>query len=295
MNADILAALVGRVAIVAAVSSLLAATPAQAADDIAVGMVEQPCPPPVAMPASVSTLMADLFMRPHAPAPEEFAKLNDDAAFRDYLGALRQMGNRDWPALCRFRADNARLIAAGARPRVVFMGDSITENWLLGDPGLFSDDSVNRGIGGQTTPQMLLRFRADVVALRPRAVHILAGTNDIAGNTGPTTADDFRNNVMSMVELAKASGIDVLLGSIPPAAGFDWQPAIDPVPRIRELNDWLRGYAEQQGLQYIDYHAALAGAAGELRSDLGNDGVHPNRDGYAIMRGLLEAALARSD
>lgn len=266
---------------------------AQNADGIAVGIVDEPCPPPVAMPVSAQALLTDLFMRPHALTAEDTTALNNDPSFREYLGALRQMGNRDWPALCRFRADNDRLVAAGTRPALVFMGDSITENWLLGDAELFNNNYVNRGIGGQTTPQMLLRFRADVVALRPRAVHILAGTNDIAGNTGPSTVDDFRNNIMSMVEVAKANSIDVLLGSIPPAATFSWQPNMRPAPRIRELNAWLRDYAAQQGLVYIDYYTALAGPDGELRNELGNDGVHPNRDGYLIMRRLLEEALAR--
>lgn len=272
-----------------------AAVSAQAADDIAIGMVEQPCPPPVTMPASAAGLLTDIFMRPHALTPEDGARLSSDADFRQYLAALRQMGDRDWPALCRFRADNERLVAIGERPQLVFMGDSITENWLLGDPALFNDDRVNRGIGGQTTPQMLLRFRSDVVALRPVVVHILAGTNDVAGNTGPTTVADFRNNLMSMVELAQASGIRVLLGSIPPAATFNWQPALEPAPRIEELNAWLRDYAASKNLTYIDYHSALAGPGGELRRELGNDGVHPNRDGYAIMRRLLDEALARGN
>lgn len=267
------------------------ATQAQQDTTIATGMVEQPCPPAVQMPESARELLTELFMRPHTLNADDFAGLNGNDAFRQYLASIQQMGDRDWPALCRFHADNDRLRAAGVMPRLVFMGDSITENWLLGDPALFDDDNVNRGIGGQTTPQMLLRFRADVIALRPRLVHILAGTNDVAGNTGPTTVEDFRNNVMSMVELARANGIEVILGSIPPAATFNWQPAIDPVPRIRELNAWLRDYANREGLAYVDYYTVLAGAAGELRSELGNDGVHPNRDGYAAMRGLLEQAL----
>ena len=284
-----------RIARVLALLSLATTANAQqqAADNIPVGIVEQPCPAAVTMPESVATLQTDIFMRPHTLTADDGSKLTGSAEFRQYLGALRQMGNRDWPALCRFHADNARLIASGARPQLVFMGDSITENWLLGDAELFNDNNVNRGIGGQTTPQMLLRFRADVVALRPAAVHILAGTNDIAGNTGPSTVDDFKNNLMSMVELAQANNIKVLLGSIPPTATFSWAPAIAPAPRVSELNAWLREYAAEKNLVYIDYHTALAGAAGELRSELGNDGVHPNRDGYVIMRHLLEQALAQ--
>jgi lysophospholipase L1-like esterase len=244
------------------------------------------------MPASVRDLLSDLFMQPRTLVPDDFAGLMQHAEFGAYNAANRQDAARDWAGLCRFRAANAAVIASGVRPRVVFMGDSITENWLLGDPGFFGEEQVNRGIGGQTTPQMLLRFRADVVTLRPAVVHILAGTNDVAGNTGPSTVADFRNNIMSMVELAQASGIEVILGSIPPAAAFNWQPALDPVPRIRELNAWMQQYAADKGLAYIDYFSALAGGSGELKAALGNDGVHPNRDGYAIMRRLLEAQLS---
>ena len=127
------------------------------------------------------------------------------------------------------------------------MGDSITENWLMADPGFFSGPIVNRGIGAQTSAQMLLRFRADVVALRPAVVHILAGTNDVAGNNGPISPRDFQNNIESMVEIAKANGIRVVIGSIPPAAAFSWQPAMRPAPRIAALNAWLRDYASAQG------------------------------------------------
>jgi lysophospholipase L1-like esterase len=172
------------------------------------------------------------------------------------------------------------------------MGDSITENWALADPQFFARGIVNRGISGQTTPQMLVRFRADVIDLKPQVVHIMAGTNDVAGNTGPTTAQDVKNNIVSMVELARANAIRVVLGSIPPAAAFKWRPEVDPVPQIDALNTWLREYAAQNRLEYIDYHAALAGPSGELRAELGNDGVHPNRDGYRIMRTLLEQKIA---
>jgi lysophospholipase L1-like esterase len=172
------------------------------------------------------------------------------------------------------------------------MGDSITENWGLADPGFFTSGLVNRGISAQTSAQMLLRFRADVIALRPAIVHILAGTNDVAGNNGPISPQDFQNNIQSMVELAQANGIRVILGSIPPAAVFSWRPELKPVPRIRALNEWLRSYAASHGLGYVDYYSALAGPAGELRATLANEGVHPNRDGYVIMRRLAEAALA---
>jgi lysophospholipase L1-like esterase len=231
-------------------------------------------------------------MRPHALGPTDFAALTSQAEFAAYDQELRRRGARDWAGLCRYRAANA------ARPpgstRVVFLGDSITENWLLADPAYFSADIVNRGIGGQTSAQMLVRFRADVVALRPAVVHILAGTNDVAGNNGPVSPRDFQNNIESMVEIAKANGIRVILGSIPPAAAFNWQPALHPAPRIVALNVWLREYAARNGLGYVDYHQALRGTADELKAALGNDGVHPNRDGYAVMRRLAEAAVSAS-
>lgn len=128
----------------------------------------------------------------------------------------------------------------------------------------------------------------------PRIVHVLAGTNDVAGNTGPTTARDFENNVMDMVDIARANGITVVLGSIPPSARFGWRPEVEPVPTIRTLNAWLHDYAAARSIRYIDYYTLLAGSAGEFRADLSNDGVHPNRKGYAIMRRLAEAAFAQA-
>ena len=258
------------------------------------GMVDNPCPPPILMPEAVRSKLIEVFITPQSQSQSQAGAPGFDAEFTGYFAALQNMGNQDWPSLCRFRADNARLQAAQARPQLVFIGDSITENWLLGDPDLFGNDFVNRGIGGQTSPQMLLRFQADVIALQPEYVHIMAGTNVVAGNTGPTTQQDFKNNIMSMVQLAQASDIRVLLGSIPPSAGFYWQPALQPAPHIRELNSWMQQYAAEQNLAYVDYFAALAGEADELPAALGNDGVHPNRDGYTIMRKLFESALMRA-
>lgn len=258
-----------------------------------VGMVEQPCSPPPVMSPAVRTLLSDLFMVPHPLAQQDFARLMSDAAFADYNGTLLRNAKNDWPQLCRFNAANAAVLASGKHPHLVFIGDSITENWLLGDPALFNDATVNRGIGAQTTPHLLLRFRADVIQLQPDLVHILIGTNDVAGNTGPNSPQDYQNNLMSMVELARANGIGVLLGSIPPAASFNWQPSLKPVPRIRELNAWLQSYAKSEQLTYIDYYTALTDADGGLRAELTNDGVHPNYAGYAVMRQVLEAELAK--
>lgn len=275
-------------------AAMIPALPLAAAESTApVGMVEQPCPPPLPMPASAHLLLVDLFMRPHALGPADFQALQGDAGFSAYNGELRRRGATDWAGLCRYQAANAAQKPGSAR--VVFIGDSITENWLLADPEFFGGPVVNRGIGAQTSAQMLVRFRADVVALRPAVVHILAGTNDVAGNNGPLRPQDFQNNIESMVEIARANGIRVILGSIPPSAAFNWQPALKPAPRIQALNEWLRAYARSKGLGYVDYHGALRGVAGELNPALGNDGVHPNRDGYAIMRRLAEAAMKQAE
>jgi lysophospholipase L1-like esterase len=229
-------------------------------------------------------------MRPRTLGPADFTALVSEPGFAAYDQELRRRAARDWPGLCRYQAANQSLAPGSAR--IVFIGDSITENWLLADPAYFSGGIVNRGIGAQTSAQMLVRFRADVVALRPAAVHILAGTNDVAGNNGPIRPRDFQNNIESMVEIARANGIRVILGSIPPAASFSWQPALRPAPQILALNQWLRDYARSNGLDFIDYHAAMRGGDGELKAALGNDGVHPNRDGYALMRSLADTVLA---
>lgn len=199
---------------------------------------------------------------------------------------------RDWADLCRYRADNAALTG---HPRVVLMGDSITDFWRQGDPTLFERGVADRGISGQTSSQMLVRFWPDVIALHPRVVQILAGTNDIAGNTGPITEQDYKNNVMAMVTLARAHHIRVLLGAIPPAVSFWWtaQP-YQPAAQIRRLNDWLRRYAGASGVGFVDYYAHLATPAGAFRPDLSNDGVHPNAAGYKVMSALLEASLPAS-
>jgi neutral ceramidase len=270
-------------------SVLLPVARAADATEAPVGMVEEPCPPPLPLPAEAARLLDALFMQPRTLTGADFAALGRNAAFSAWESEQRRRGARDWAGLCRHHAANET--AARARTGVVFIGDSITENWLMADPAFFSGGVVNRGIGAQTSAQMLLRFRSDVVRLRPRAVHILAGTNDVAGNNGPTSPAAFQGNIESMVELARAHGIRVILGSIPPAAVFSWRPALRPAPRIVALNAWLRDYARRNDLTYVDYHAALAGPAGELRAELGNDGVHPNRDGYVLMRRLAAQAI----
>ena len=181
-------------------------------------------------------------------------------------------------------------------PRVVFMGDSITQGWADKAPEFFTPGRIDRGIGGQTTPQMLLRFRQDVVDLNPAVVQIMAGTNDIAGNTGPMTPEQTMANIMSMAELARAHGVRVILASIPPADHFAWRPGLATAPRIAALNGQLRRYAAQTGAEYADYWAALHDGDA-FRASLTYDGVHPNDAGYRAMapvaEGAIRAALAR--
>ncbi|MEG2803677.1 SGNH/GDSL hydrolase family protein [Stenotrophomonas sp.] len=203
----------------------------------------------------------------------------------------------DWPQLQRYRAENAKLPAAPAgQPRVVFYGDSITEIWSRSGNGGFLADKgyLNRGISGQTTAQMLVRFPQDVIALRPAVVVILAGTNDIAGNTGPATQAMIEDNLHAMVDLARAHGIAVVLASVLPVSEYPWQPGVQPAPKVRALNAALRRYAQAEKLVYLDYHAALANADGGLDAALAADGVHPTAAGYARMAPLAEAAVTRA-
>jgi len=203
------------------------------------------------------------------------------------------MLTRDYGQLCRYHAANAALRSAGQPVRVVFFGDSITDNWLKGDPSLFAPGIVDRGISGQTTTQMLIRFREDVNALHPRAVHIMAATNDIAGNTGASTLEIVEGNIQTMAEQARAHGIRVMLASTLPAAAFPWSPDKRPAPTIVAFNNWLRDYAAHNGFLYVEYYAALADAAGGMKPGLSSDGVHPTPQGYAVMRPIAIAAVAR--
>jgi lysophospholipase L1-like esterase len=202
----------------------------------------------------------------------------------------------DWAALGRYREENARVgLPDPAEKRVVFFGDSITEGWVSTAPAFFEGRPyLVRGIGGQTTAQMLVRFRQDVIALKPQAVVILAGTNDIAGNTGPYRQEDTFGHLKSMVELARARGIHVVLASILPARDYPWSPGLKPARKIMALNTLLRAYAEQNGLIYLDYHSAMADADGGLKASLGEDGVHPNQAGYDLMGALAERALQKA-
>ena len=219
----------------------------------------------------------------------------------EQLAARRQqsadsMLHNDWANLERYRAANAALPApAAGEARVVFMGNSITDGWARLFPTAFPGKPyIGRGISGQTTPQMLVRFRADVVALHPKVVVILAGTNDIAGNTGPSTLEMIEDSFMSMVQIAKAHHIRVVLSSVLPVYDYPWKPGLAPAPKIIALNAWLKRYASETGEIYLDYHTAMADSRGGLPPNLARDGVHPTEDGYRIMAPLAEDAIARA-
>ena len=197
----------------------------------------------------------------------------------------------DWAFLEAYKSPNANLPAS--QQRVVFMGDSITEFWDKDHRGMFANpDYVNRGISGQTTPQMLLRFRQDVIELRPKAVVILAGTNDIAGNTGPSTPEMIEANIASMVELAQVHRIKVALCLILPVARYPWAPELKPAPEVAAVNAWIRQYGAAHHVTVIDLFTPMATAEGGLRSDYSGDGVHPNLAGYEVMAAHVRAALS---
>jgi lysophospholipase L1-like esterase len=194
--------------------------------------------------------------------------------------------------LARYRDENAQLIASKTRVTAVFLGDSITEGWRDKQPDFFAKGNVCRGISAQTTPQMLVRMRADVVDLFPRVVHIMAGTNDIAFNTGPMSADDTRRNIMALSDIARANKIRVVLASIPPAAFFPWRPGLETASTIVALNGWISGYAKATGAVYADYHSAMSNGKGGMKPGLAIDEVHPSEEGYAVMRPVAEQAIA---
>lgn len=231
--------------------------------------------------------------------PTPVAISSQTAATPDIEAMVRQRAadssfKNDYANFARYRDANRQLgaPAAGER-RVVFMGNSITEGWVRFFPAMFAGKPyVGRGIGGQTTPQMLVRFHADVVALKPAVVVILGGTNDIAGNTGPSTLEMIEDNLQAMTEIAQANGIKVVLSSVLPVFDYPWKRGLTPAPKIVALNAWMKAYAARVGATYLDYHGAMRDARDGLRAGLGDDGVHPNEAGYRIMAGLVDTAIA---
>jgi lysophospholipase L1-like esterase len=230
-----------------------------------------------------------------APAPTQSAPQTTPTAAAQ--NASNYDARADWPWLGRFKdADLALAPPARDENRVVFMGDSITQLWKIeGADGYFPGKPyINRGISGQTTPQMVLRFHQDVIALKPKVVVILGGINDIAGNTGPETLEQIEDNLTAMTELAKENHIRVVLCSVMPAFDFPWRPGVTPAPKVLALNRWIEGYAGEHHYVYVDYHTAMKDERDGLPPNLSKDGVHPTAAGYTIMAPLVEAGIKKA-
>jgi acyl-CoA thioesterase-1 len=219
------------------------------------------------------------------------------------IGVQVPWNQNDWAFLEKYKDANKALAApATGENRVVFMGDSITEGWGMKaappapDRGNFfpGKSYINRGISGQTTPQMLVRFRQDVIDLKPKVVVILAGINDIAGNTGPETQEQIAGYLTSMAELARANHIRVVLCSVLPAIDFPWHRGLEPAPRVHGLNAWIKDYAAENKFVYVDYYSSMAAPDGGMKPDLASDGVHPVKAGYDIMAPLAEAGIQQA-
>jgi len=204
----------------------------------------------------------------------------------------------DWAALGRYAAENAALAPpAAGEQRVVFYGDSITDGWgrRPGAAAFFPGQPyVNRGISGQTTPQMVVRFHQDVVNLKPKVVVINAGTNDIAGNTGPSSLEMIEDNLKSMAQIAAANGIRVVLASVTPAYDYPWKRGLDPAEKVVALNSWMKDYCERTGCVYADYFTPMADEKHGMKEGLSRDGIHPTPAGYAIMAPIAERAIAQA-
>ena len=209
------------------------------------------------------------------------------------LFGFTNLQSQDWADLNRFKDENAKLPAVQENEnRILFMGNSITIGWLNLRPEFFANKPyVNRGISGQTTPQMLVRFRQDVIDLHPKVVIILAGTNDIAGNTGPSTLEMIMDNIKGMSEMAKANDIKVILSSTLPAYDYPWKPGLEPSGKIISLNKMIKEYAEINGHIYLDYFSAMVDERNGLPKKYAEDEVHPTVAGYKVMEPLVEAAI----
>ena len=269
-------------------------TPPQGRAFDAVNGTTMRCPLP---PARSPEQMADQFeTRPRdldglSRRAQEFFS-SDSEIGRQFRERQARQFAEDWPFLCRYRDANADLRASGVQPVAVFMGDSITEGWIEADPAFFAANGyVDRGISGQSSSQMVVRFAHDVVALKPRAVHIMAGTNDIGGATGPITEDEFVGNIRAMLDMAKAHEIAVVLAAIPPMSRLLPRPEFDTRPVVPRLNRRLKALAEEYGAAWADYFTPLAAADGSFDARYANDGVHPTRAGYDLMEPLARAAV----
>jgi lysophospholipase L1-like esterase len=273
--------------VIVAVSGLvamLAASPAHAQDSPANAqprsLDDMPCPPmPVVSPERMALIVEPKPQITQTPPASETDRAN-------YM----RWSKIDPDGVCWYREEN-RALPPATDHRVVFLGDSITESWKPSIPSLFTGDILDRGVSGQTTTQMLARFRTDVIDLRPAVVHIMGGMNDIHSPPGTALT---RSNIQSMVELAQARGITVILGAVTPSSFFQGSPGKTLGPHIVWLNRWLRDYAEKNGLIYVDYHAPLQDSKLGIRDGLSNDGLHPNRRGFEVITPLARSAIDRA-
>lgn len=199
----------------------------------------------------------------------------------------------DWANLKKYDSENKELSTTPTSKRIVFMGDSITEFWKVNDSSFFDKSKINRGISGQTSPQMLLRFPQDVISLKPEVVIILAGINDIAENIGPISNEGILENIIAMSELAKANNIKVILCSVLPANRFNWNPKISPANRVIELNKMIQSFADKNKIIYVDYFSQMVDDENGLQKQYGEDGVHPNKEGYLVMKTIVNEAIER--
>ncbi len=231
----------------------------------------------------------------HGTAVRADAAVEPQAATLAEVESMRRL-LADWGQLEHYRVANAELQpAAAGQARVVFFGASMMENWGKNGTVFFPGKGyINRGIGGQTTAQMVVRFRQDVIDLHPAAVVILGGTNDVAGNTGPMTPEMTEGNWTSMAELARANGIRVIFASITPSSDIPWRRGLHPAEKIRARNEWLKSYCASHGLVYLDFYSALVDGEGGMRADLTVDGVHATPKGYTLMAPLAQAAIDRA-
>ena len=244
----------------------------------------------------MTSVTSNILCQSAAPNGTSAAAITSDQLVRLERAEARL---KDWPNLSRYHDANSKLLPPSkTEDRVVFMGDSITDGWKL-DQYFGGKPYVNRGISGQTTPQMLIRFRPDVIALQPKAVVILAGTNDLAGNTGPETVESIEDNLQSIAELAVAHGIRVVFASVLPINDYtknkDGAPVLQsarrPPDKIIELNRWMKKWAADNKQVYLDYFSAVVDDKGFLKEDLSRDGLHPNEKGYEVMKPLAEQAI----